>query len=257
MSENQTPKSGQEAGDPLASLHRMSTTAGAASQEYVAINLAAVATLVLGVASMAVLMGMVMLIIPAVAIIFGIVALRQISNSNGTQAGRIIAWLGMILAVSMAALVIGREARVAIANSREEQVIKTTVAELGSAIKAADYPKAWTFFAPSFQNRKDLNLTVFTNVWKAKLAENPYYGKITTFKTNDVVQVSAAAVDGSRQAVTMLVIRFDKTDQEFRREIFFRNLDGVWKVESLPTVFPPPAQEAPAAPNLPGKPLPM
>ena len=46
MTENK-PTQNTPQDDPLASLHRMSTTAGVASSEYVAINLAAVTALVL------------------------------------------------------------------------------------------------------------------------------------------------------------------------------------------------------------------
>ena len=56
--------------DPLARLHHMSTTAGITTQEYVAINVASVVTVVLGMLSLAVLLfhQVVLLVIPAAAI---------------------------------------------------------------------------------------------------------------------------------------------------------------------------------------------
>src|SRR5687768_15951322 len=85
--------------DPLARLHHMSNTAGITSQEYVAINLPSVFSTLLGLASLAVLVfhQWVLLVIPLAAIAFGVAALRQIRDSNGTQTGRAFAWVGIVL----------------------------------------------------------------------------------------------------------------------------------------------------------------
>src|SRR5690349_615074 len=84
--------------DPLRSLHKMSTTAGISSQEYVAINTAAVWTAALGVASLFALIDPILLVIPLAAVVFGFVALHQIKDSNGTETGRSWAWLGLLFA---------------------------------------------------------------------------------------------------------------------------------------------------------------
>src|SRR4051794_6354462 len=77
-----TPPAGD---DPLAHLHRMSTTAGLGSGEYVAINGAAVFGFILGLASALCLFEeTILLVIPLVGAITSIVALRQIAKSNGT-----------------------------------------------------------------------------------------------------------------------------------------------------------------------------
>src|SRR5438046_6344222 len=88
--------------DPLGSLHKMSTTAGVGSGDYVAINGVAVWAMVLGLASSLAILDAVLLIIPIAAIIFAIVALRQIANSNGTQSGRVLASAGLTLALGFA-----------------------------------------------------------------------------------------------------------------------------------------------------------
>src|SRR3954464_12472461 len=77
-------EAGDDAGaapDPLASLKKMSTTAGVGSQEYVAVNPGAGAALRLGVASLLVSRHDVLLLIPAAGVVCAIVAWRQISNS--------------------------------------------------------------------------------------------------------------------------------------------------------------------------------
>src|SRR4051794_24685503 len=89
-----------EAPDPLRSLHKMSTTAGVSSSDYVAINTAAVWAAVLGFGSFFALFETVLGIVPVVAMIFGIVALRQISRSGGTESGRLWAYIGIGLALA-------------------------------------------------------------------------------------------------------------------------------------------------------------
>jgi hypothetical protein len=255
MSENkQQPM--QDSTDSLAALHRMSTTAGAAWQEYVAINMAAVVTLVLGLASALVLLSPTLLVVPAAAIVFGIVALRQISHSNGTQTGRVLAWLGILIGLGMAGFIGAREVRAEMANRAEQQAIKSVVAELGNAVMAGDYDKALTLFSDRFQKRPDMTPKVFAARW-AVLTNNAMYGKMTGFRTNDRVEAAATLdADGARGGVSMLVVTFEKTDQVFRREIYFRQEGGVWKVDSIPMLFPMPesSKQQPPAPNLPGQP---
>src|SRR5436309_10235622 len=90
-----TDNSGQD--DLLAHLHKMSTTAGLGTTEYVAINPLAVATVFLGAASALALLDHTLLAIPVLAVVCAIVALRQVIRSGGTQTGRGIAVLGLVL----------------------------------------------------------------------------------------------------------------------------------------------------------------
>src|SRR5436190_20522337 len=83
--------------DPLARLHKMSTTAGLGTTEYVAINPLAVASIFLGVASLLALLDNLLLAVPVLAIICSVWALSQIRNSGGTQSGRALAILGLLL----------------------------------------------------------------------------------------------------------------------------------------------------------------
>ena len=74
--------------DPLAHLHKMSTTAGLGSGDYVAVNGTAVFALLVGVASALALMTEVLLILPLVCVIAAVVAWGQIRHSNGTPGSR-------------------------------------------------------------------------------------------------------------------------------------------------------------------------
>src|SRR3954454_3984530 len=92
---------GDDAPDALAGLHKMSTTAGITSQEYVAINIPSIVALVLGLASVVAVLNAVLLVVPLAAIATAAVALRQIRESNGTQTGRAFAWAGIAFSLAI------------------------------------------------------------------------------------------------------------------------------------------------------------
>src|SRR6478609_7278380 len=85
--------------DPLARLHKMSTTAGLGTTDYVAINALAVASVFLGLASLLAMLDPLLLALPVLAIGCSIWALTQIRHSGGTQSGASLAILGLLLAV--------------------------------------------------------------------------------------------------------------------------------------------------------------
>ena len=94
-----SPETDQLGPDPLSTLHKMSTTAGVASQQYVAINSAAVVAALLGVASALTIFSPLLLVIPLAGIVVAIFAWRQISDSSGTEAGKPVAVLGLLLSL--------------------------------------------------------------------------------------------------------------------------------------------------------------
>ena len=89
--------------EPLGHLYKMSPTAGVATTDYASINSASIATMVIGAASVLAVLNPYMLFIPAAGLICGVIAVRQIRDSNGTQVGRGLAWGGLLLCVLLAA----------------------------------------------------------------------------------------------------------------------------------------------------------
>src|SRR5438046_4707720 len=83
--------------DPLARLHKMSTTAGLGTTEYVAINPVSVTAFFAGLASGLALLDPILLAVPVLAIVLSIVALHQISRSAGTQTARGLARGGLLV----------------------------------------------------------------------------------------------------------------------------------------------------------------
>src|SRR5690349_6563689 len=85
-------QSESKADEALSHLAKMSGTGSAFGQaEYVAINPLSIAALVLGMVSLLSLVFNFFLVAAGVGIILGLLSLRQISHSNGTQSGRAFA----------------------------------------------------------------------------------------------------------------------------------------------------------------------
>lgn len=163
------------AGDPLASLHKMSRTAGLGGDEYVAVNNTAVVALLLGLASSLAIFGTLLLVIPVLACVVAIVAIRQINHSAGTQTGKGLAWSGLILAIAFVLLVGGREVQHLRQVRRQQDQIVALVRELGGNLNRADYEAAWRQFSPRFQQR--VRKEDFVAVW-TQHQTSPYYGQI-------------------------------------------------------------------------------
>src|SRR5436190_13265608 len=141
------------ADDSLAHMHKMSTTAGVGTTEYVAINPVSVAAVFLGLASALALMDEVLLAFPAAAIVCAIIALVQIRRSGGTQTGRRLAWIGIVLALVFIASVGGRAIAQRARNRADEQQIDAVIKKLSDAVTAGDYDAAYGLFGDRFQQR--------------------------------------------------------------------------------------------------------
>src|SRR4051794_26864016 len=142
---SQAPASGTGTGgeaDPLHNLYRMSRTAGLGSGDYVAINNTAIAALLLGVASTLSLLWPAALVVAAAAIVCGILALIQISSSNGTQSGRALAALGILLALALGGVTGVKMVAASAQHRRDEAKIGELVKRLNDLIVAKQYGQA-------------------------------------------------------------------------------------------------------------------
>src|SRR5690242_3373793 len=139
--------------DPLAHLHRMSTTAGLGTQEYVAINVPAVVAALLGVASILSLLANELLLIPLAGVVCSILALRQIGNSNGTQGGKGYAILGLLLSLGFACLVGGLWTYQKIGYRDDERAIGQLMEQFSNKANAGDWKSAYGLFSDRFRDR--------------------------------------------------------------------------------------------------------
>jgi len=240
---------GSTAGDsPLRGLYKMSTTAGLGSADYVAINVTSVLAFLLGVASIsAVVFGLPLLIVPLAAIIFGIVGIQKVNNSNGTQTGRLFAILGLILAVVFASMLIVRTVQDRSRQRADEQKIDAIIQQLGTAIVASDYDKAYALFSERFAQR--VPKTVFDSRWKP-IGSTELLGPLKTITGNGEFAFDTDPTSDIRYARTVLMLTFEKSDTPSRLQILFRHTGDAWIIEDMPDLFPPPQSGMPGQPPM-------
>lgn len=221
--------------DPLAQLHKMSRTAGVGTQDYVAINPLAVTALVLGIASGIVVFGRLFFVVPLTAIVFGLVALHQIRNSNGTQSGRIIAALGMVLAIGLMGYQLTLEAASAVQGRDDRQQLSALVETLGAHVVAGEYDQAYALFSERFRQR--VNRERFDALWDL-LRNHEVVGSLQSMQSTGLFAFETDRETQTRYAVGMSILRFSKTED--RQQLSFRRdpRQG-WQIDDIPSYFPP------------------
>jgi hypothetical protein len=224
--------------DPLRSLHKMSTTAGVGSQEYVAINVAAVWAIVLGLASAMTVLSNALLVIPVIGIIFGIVALKQIAGSSGTQTGRGIAIVGLILCVGFAGVSLAGQWMETAGDREDKEKVAALVEQLGRDIKAGNMDAAYGRFSEEFRKgvKKEQFVTQATF-----LRSSSMYGNLESMTWNGRVNFNGPPKGELRFAESVLLIYMDTSKDPIRQNIALRRTGGQWYIDRIADMFAPPA----------------
>jgi hypothetical protein len=227
-----SPEQGEP--DPLTHLHKMSTTAGLGSTDYVAINAPSVLAVILGLASALAVVDRILLIVPVAGVICAIVALYQIRKSAGTQTGTGLAIIGLLLSFGFVAYV----GYAAVANARQERADKTSIEgmlqQLTGHIKNGEFDKAYALFSPRFQER--VPQQQFSDIMK--YVQNGTFGKLESISTNGRYDFNSDPTTGIRLGQAILFMKLDKNPDPSRQEAVFRLVGGQWKIENIPGIFP-------------------
>jgi hypothetical protein len=210
--------------DPLASLHKMSTTAGIASADYVAISNLAIGSVILGVMTSLAVIWPVLAWIAAGGALMGILALRSIRHSNGTLAGTAIAFAGIALSIIFAAAGSGvayyQEARL----RPDKQAIDARVSAVGDAIMKSNYSAAYSAFDPEWRN-----LLSSGSFQQGMLSLKSDYGEIQRFDPNHRYFFYTA--QGSQMCSTRAWIRCERYRDEVALRVNLRQQsDGQWLI---------------------------
>ena len=214
----------------------MSTTAGVASQQYVAVNTAAVLAALLGVASMMAMFSPLLLVIPAVTIGVAIFAWRQIANSNGTETGKVLAISGLVLAVVVGGGVAAREVMAASKARADARTMGEIVERLRGALAANDYQGAYQLFAMPFRER--IAPEQFRARWEL-VQSGEVYGRLQSAKWNGVPPVYEKIGDDDA-GIIIIILHFERYENRF--QFFFRKTGDQWQILSLPEIFAPEKQ---------------
>ena len=234
---NTNPPTGGD--DPLAHLYKMSTTAGLGSTEYVAINGPSVVAVILGLASALAVVDKILLIVPIAGVVCSIVALYQISKSGGTQTGRGLAALGLLLSFGFAAYVGYLTISKAAQERSDQAVIESLVKEFGEHIKKGEFKDAYGQFSQRFQER--ITEAKFTEVM-TYVKSHPTYGNLRGLTTTGRYAFESDPNTGARYGQVILLMDLDKFSEPSRQDASFRLVGGTWKFENIPGLFPAPGQ---------------
>ena len=223
----------------------MSTTAGITAQEYVAINVASIIAVILGMLSLIVFQfdeQRVLLVIPVAGIVCGLVALKQIRNSNGTQWGSPLAWTGIILSVLLGGGSVAKGLVKAQAQASDQQQVAELVAQLGDLLSKNDDAKAYALFTDRFRER--VTADAFTAKWKIV---REHVGPVKGIQWNGVPMFFETDGSGARYGIAMAKVEFSSSKApEGRQQINARKGSSGWQIDGIPQLFTEDRKKAPA-----------
>lgn len=225
-----------QAPDPLAGLFHMSTTAGAGTQDYVAINPVAICSVFFGIASVLVVMSNVLFAIPAVALACSILALIQIRSSNGTQTGKGLAATGLALALLLGGGKLGYDLYVQLHVSADERAIGQAIHDFGQDIVHQNYEAAYNRFNDVFRNR--VSLAEFKHTFE-EASDLPGIGRLQSIEWNHqavdlVPRPDSNIVDG----YAMAYFNYSGLPEPRRMVMAMEKSNGVWRPEAIESMFP-------------------
>jgi hypothetical protein len=221
--------------DPFSHLHKMSTTAGLGSGDYVAINGTAIAAILLGVGSALVLFNnVIFLLVPLLGVAATILAFKQISQSNGTQTGREVAAIGLLLSLGFGGFYGATTVYSTVRNRSDQEQIVANVRKLGELVKTRNYPEAYSLFDDRF--KKHVSLAQFSTGW-GRLSASPILGEVQRLDWNKLLGFDVDPVDGARLANGMMLL-YAKPVEPIRLNMGFRFEGGSWLVDQMPQMFP-------------------
>jgi hypothetical protein len=231
----QAPPAGD---DPLAHLHKMSTTAGLGSGDYVAVNGTAVFALILGLFSFLAFFSEMLLIVPLACLVTSIVAIRQINRSYGTQTGRWIVVIGLLAALACGGFTVVRWATEGVRTREDRQAFAQLTQDLANKLKANDYAGVYNQFSDRYHQR--LPQEAFVNRLKLLL---DYYGPLQSIAWNGLADFDQDETTGDRYAAIALEFNFQKgqNKSQLRDTARLRKEGDKWMIEAMPDLFPIPA----------------
>lgn len=223
--------------DPFQKLHKMSTTAGVGSHDYVAVNTPAVVSAIAGLSSISAMVAPVMLFVPAFAVVCAVVAWSQIGKSNGTQTGKLLAILGVVAGLGFGGYVVAGQIRDARAFAESRREIGALFTTFTDATSKGDHEAAYKVFGPAFQSR---NKFATFSAFLKMLEDNASYGKIVSSEWNERMEAMADTMgEGNDLARAAVTLKFEKGDARISSDVVLvrRRSDEKWVIEQMQPLF--------------------
>lgn len=223
--------------DPLLHLHKMSTTAGLGSQDYVAVNVPSVVAVLFGLASLLAIASPVLLVFPIVGVGLSLIALRQVRQSNHTQTGAGLAILGLVFSGVITAVIFSYQGWQAIHRRADQRDIAALVQKYGELLNQRKFNEAYDLFDSDFQNRvsKQAFIVALTQIQN----QAPLIPPIDAMMWNGLADFHQDDAD-TETADSVIKIHFKDYDLGMEREPihFKRSGDGPWQIDNIPEEFP-------------------
>jgi hypothetical protein len=238
QSQSQAGVGVSDSADPLSHLAKMSGTGSAFGQaEYVAINPVAIAALVFAMVSLLSLLFTFFLIAAAVGLFTGLLALRQISQSNGTQSGRWFAIGGLLVSLLVGGGVGAQQVMEWNADRTQSKQCAELLSRLGAELRAEHYQGAYdTLTTDAFRQR--VELARFANIFR-ELQSVPSYGKLESIEWHGQPMSFAPVADSdAKTATTMAKMKFEKFPELIPEAMIMTNRSGSWQIDNIPRLFP-------------------
>jgi hypothetical protein len=220
--------------DPLLHLHKMSTTAGLGTQEYAAVNVTSVIAVLFGLASLLAIASPVLLIFPIVGVALGVVGLRQVKQSNGTQTGAGLAILGLALSGIITAVLLSYQGFQVLQRRADQRAPASLAEKYGELVNQRKYAEAYDLFDSDFQIRvsKQAFISQLTS-----MQSQSYVPPITAISWNGLADFHFDDT-GSETADAMLKVYFKGSAGEVRVAVHFRRTgEGPWLIDNIPEEF--------------------
>jgi hypothetical protein len=231
--------------DPaMKALYHMSRTAGVGLGDYAAVNVLSVIGLIVGVSCCLLLIfgeSLIMLLLPAVAVIICVVAILQIRGSNGTQVGTLLAGSGLVLALAFGGINVGGRVKAANLEKSNRSQIAGLVERLSNAATTqSTVPQSYELFHKRFKDQVNPETFARTIAMRTGLLANSPIAGITLgdsvlFETNPDTKVITA---------TALIVLTAKQKDEHGRPLkvefpagFRRDPNEEWKIYAIPDWF--------------------
>lgn len=222
--------------DPLAGLYHMSNTAGLATQDYVAINPVAIWAAFLGVASVLVVLSNVLLAVPLLGLVCAIFALVQIRSSNGTQTGKGLAIVGLVLTLGFGGVKLGYELLINLRVSADEQQIGQSMHQFGQDVVQGRYDDAYAMFEGDF--KEHINRVQFERGFKA-FADVPELGRLQSIEWNhQPIAMEERPDTGITDGYAMAYFTYSKSSEPRRVVFGYQKVNGKWVLGSIASIFP-------------------
>jgi len=229
--------------ETLLHLHKMSTTAGLGSQDYVAVNVTSVVAVLFGLASLLAIASPVLLVFPIVGVVLSLIALRQVRHSNGTQTGSGLAILGLLLSGLITTVIFSYQGWQVWNRRLDQQAVAALCQKYGEFLNQHKFAEAYDLFDSDFQNRVSKNLFIvhLTDIQNQGGLVPP----IDSITWNGLAEFHVDDADtGTESADSVMKLHYKGMDQAETTNLprmgirFKRSNGGPWLIDNIPDQFP-------------------